>query len=147
MNNVILVGRLTSNPEINEYSVDKHISAVTLAVSRNYKNSDGIYDTDFVRCVLWNGIAKNTSEYCKIGDVIGVKGRLQSNEFIDKDGIKHYKMEVVAERVTFLSSVKPKDAVEISQEESKTETKIEVKSEDVAEEKKDCKNNKRRKKE
>lgn len=105
MNNVILVGRLTGNPEVTEYE-KKKVSSINLAVSRNYKNSEGIYETDFIRCVLWDIIAENTSEFCKAGDVIGIKGRLQTSNYDDENGKRHYITEVIAERVTFLSSKK-----------------------------------------
>ena len=77
-----------------------------LAVNRNYKNADGIYETDFIRCVLWNGIAGATSEFCKVGDVVGIKGRLQTSVYETEDKKKNYSTEVIAERVTFLSSGK-----------------------------------------
>ena len=66
---------------------------------------DGTYDTDFIRCTLWAGIAENTCEYCKKGDVIGVKGRIQTNSY-EVDGEKKYSMDVIAEKVSFLSSKK-----------------------------------------
>ena len=104
MNNVVLVGRLTSNPEVNETEGGKQVTSVNVAVSRNYKNIDGVYETDFIRCILWNEIAANTTEYCKVGDVIGIKGRLQSSSYDDENGKRHFVTDVVAERVTFLSS-------------------------------------------
>ena len=106
LNNVILVGRLTSNPEMIEVEGDKKVTSVILAVSRNYKNADGLYDTDFIRCIFWNSIAATTTEYCRIGDVIGVKGRLQSSKYEDDNKIMHYNVGVIAERVTFLSTNK-----------------------------------------
>ena len=72
-------------------------------MQRPFKNSDGIYETDFIRCILWNSIATNTSEFCHVGDVIGIKGRLQNRSYVDNNNIK-YITEVIAERVTFLSS-------------------------------------------
>ena len=80
MNTVVLVGRLTGNPEVTVTENGKHITKILLAVNRNYKNVDGIYETDFIRCVLWNGIAGATSEFCKVGDVVGIKGRLVSTK-------------------------------------------------------------------
>ena len=74
MNNVVLVGRLTDNPSVTSTEKGKQVTSVNVAVSRNYKNADGIYETDFIRCILWNEIAANTTEYCKCGDVIGIKG-------------------------------------------------------------------------
>lgn len=106
MNNVILVGRLTGNPEIIEIEPLKKVTSVILAVNRNFKNTEGLYETDFIRCILWNNIASNTTEYCKSGDVIGIKGRLQSSRYEDKNGNSHFITDVVAERVTFLSSNK-----------------------------------------
>ena len=106
LNNVILVGRLTSNPEIIEVEDQKKITNVILAVNRNFKNSNGIYETDFIRCILWNNLAASTTEYCHIGDVIGIKGRLQTSKFEDDKGEIHYYTDVIAERVTFLSANK-----------------------------------------
>lgn len=111
MNNVILVGRLTGNPEIVEIEDGRKVTTVILAVNRNYKNIDGLYDTDFIRCILWNSIASSTTEYCKSGDIIGVKGRLQSSKYEDANGKIHYITDVVAERVTFLSTNKKHEEV------------------------------------
>lgn len=96
-NQVFLIGRLTYDPEVTLLENDKEKSQITIAIPRNYKNADGEYDTDFVDCILWDGVAKNTSEYCKKGDLIGIKGRIQSTAD---------KIELIAERVTFLSSNK-----------------------------------------
>lgn len=114
MNHVVLVGRLTEDAKVTTTESGKQVTSVNIAVTRNYKNPDGVYECDFFRCVLWNGIATNTSEYCHAGDVIGVKGRLQTSNYDDEKGIRHFITEVVAEKVTFLSSPK-------SKEESKTE--------------------------
>lgn len=104
MNQVILVGRLTSDPEVITTESNKKMTAITIAVGRSFKNQDGIYETDFIRCVLWNNIALNTCEYCHTGDVIGVKGRLQTRSYEDENKEKKFIMEVIAEKITFLSS-------------------------------------------
>ena len=104
LNQVILVGRLVRNPELQLTESGKKRTSITLAVSRGYKNQNGEYDTDFLDCTLWTGIAENTAEYCKTGDIIGVKGRIQTWLIDNEDGTKHKKMEIVAEKVTFLSS-------------------------------------------
>jgi len=106
LNQVILVGRLVRTPELQITESGKKRSQITLAVARSYKNQNGEYDTDFLDCTLWTGIAENTAEYCKCGDVIGVKGRLQTWLLEDESGSKYKKVEVVAEKVTFLSSAK-----------------------------------------
>ncbi len=109
LNHVILVGRLTNTPEVKVLDNGKKRSSVVLAVPRNYKNSNGEYETDFVDCVLWTTVAENTAEYCKVGDMIGVKGRLQSRYVENTEGVKKKKTEVVAERITFLSSARSKE--------------------------------------
>lgn len=101
LNQVVMVGRLTSDPEINEVENDRKVATITLAVQRSYKNAEGVYETDFIKCTLWNGIAENTAEYCKKGDVVGVKGRLQC--------LSGNELQVVAEKVSFLSSRKEED--------------------------------------
>lgn len=104
VNQIVLAGRLTDDLEIVETESGKKVTNLILAVQRSYKNSDGVYETDFIKCTLWNNIASATAEYCKKGDIIGLKGRLQVNEFEDKEGNKRSSMEVIAEKVTFLSS-------------------------------------------
>ena len=104
LNQIVLVGRLAKNPEIIKEN-EKEKAVITLAVPRSYKNAEGIYETDFIRCSLWNGIAQNTYEYCKKGDLVGIRGRLQVRNYQDEEETR-YITEVVAERVTFLSSKK-----------------------------------------
>lgn len=116
LNNVVLVGRLTGNPEISEIEEGKKVTTLLLAVNRNFKNADGIYETDFVRCILWNAVATATTEYCHTGDVIGVKGRLQTSKYEDENKKTHYVTDVIAERITFLSTGKKTNSIDISEE-------------------------------
>ena len=109
-NTVILVGRLVRDPELQLTDTGKKRSYITLAVSRGYKNQNGEYETDFLDCTLWTGIAENTAEYCKSGDVVGVKGKLQTWILENDDGTKQKKMEIVAERVTFLANARNKES-------------------------------------
>lgn len=106
LNSVILVGRLTADPEIKEVGKDGKVVNFSLAVPRSYKNSEGEYDTDFIQCNVWNNIAENMKEYCKKGDLIAVKGVLQSSSYEDKEGNKKYKTDVRVDKVTFLTSKK-----------------------------------------
>ena len=98
LNQSVIVGRLVEDPEVKELENGKKVANITLAVPRSYKNEDGEYDTDFLNCTLWSGIAENTAEYCKKGDLVGIKGRLQKLE--DEE------MVLIAEKVTFLSNKK-----------------------------------------
>ncbi len=108
LNQVVIVGRLVKNPEVKNLEGDKQVSNITLAVSRSYKNEEGAYDTDFVDCTLWGGIAENTAEYVKKGDLLGIKGRVETRDY-EEDGKKHKITSIVAEKVTFLSSAKTKN--------------------------------------
>lgn len=103
LNNVVLVGRLTADPELKEVGENKVVN-FTIAVQRTFKNEEGEYTADFIQCNAWNNIAENMKEYCKKGDMIGVKGMLQSSSYEDKEGNKRYKTDVKVEKVTFLST-------------------------------------------
>ncbi len=105
LNQVVIAGRLVRDPEIVMTENNKKRTYITVAVPRSYKNIDGNYETDFIRCTLWNAIAENTCEYCKKGDVIGVKGRIQTSNY-EVEGEKKYTMDIIAEKVSFLSSKK-----------------------------------------
>ena len=104
INQILLVGRLTKTPELFLTESGKKGSFITLAVGRPFKNLDGEYETDFLDCTLWTGIAESTAEYCKKGDVVGIRGRIQSKIVESEDGTKYKRMEIIADKVTFLSS-------------------------------------------
>ncbi len=108
LNQVVIVGRLTKDPEVIETDSGKKLSTITMAVPRPYKNEEGVYETDFINCTLFQGVAVNTSEYCKKGDIIGVKGRVATNSYEDKNtGEKKFSLDIIAEKVTYLSSKSP----------------------------------------
>lgn len=124
LNQVVLVGRLVKNPELRITESGKKTATVTLAVPRSYKNMNGEYDTDFLECTLWTNIAENTSEYCQTGDMIGVKGRIQTRIIQTDDGTKKKKTEIVAEKVTFLAQApNKKEPKKEPKREKKTEEK------------------------
>lgn len=107
MHNVVyLIGRLTEDPTLKTIGEEKDMLTINLAVQRSYKNENGIYETDFIRCILWNGIAKNTSEYCHKGDLVGVKGRLQTRKYENENQEEKYITEVIVDKVSFLASKK-----------------------------------------
>ncbi|NLA33660.1 MAG: single-stranded DNA-binding protein [Tenericutes bacterium] len=106
LNQIVLVGRLVRNPEVYTTETGKKVTTITLAIPRSFKNINGEYETDFIDCILWENIAVSTSEYCSKGNIIGVKGRVQSRVIEREDKTKKYLVEVVAEKVTFLSTSK-----------------------------------------
>ena len=109
LNQVVIVGRLVAKPIVVENENGKKVCAITLAVPRSFKNDEGIYDTDFIKCILWNSVAENTAEYCEKGDLIGVKGRLETSVYEKENGEKYRIISVIAEKVTFLATNKNKE--------------------------------------
>lgn len=103
LNQVVLVGRLTRDVIVNKSDKGIKVATVSLAIPRSFKNADGVYDTDFVDCVAFDNVATNTSEYCSKGDIVGIKGRIQSR-IIENDDKKEYATDIVCEKITFLSS-------------------------------------------
>lgn len=120
LNQTVLVGRLVDQPTVKTLEDGKDVTNITLAVPRSYKNENGEYDTDFIDCVLWNSIAQNTSEYCKKGDLVGIKGRIQTS-YYEKDGESRKKTELIAEKVTFLSTSKDIEKRKVESEKSDEE--------------------------
>ena len=118
MNNFFGVGRLVADPEVKESENGKKYSNFTIAVQRSYKNADGVYDADFLDVVAFGPMAETTSEYCKKGDIIGIKGRVETSSYENEDGEKRKSTQIIADRITFLSSSKNK------------ETESEIESED-----------------
>lgn len=108
MNMCSLVGRLVSNPELEKDDRGKEYSYITLAVVRNYKNGDGVYETDFIEVKLENSVAENICEYCKKGDLIGIKGRIETR-FEEENELTRRITYVVAERVSFLATGRKED--------------------------------------
>ncbi|HHT39409.1 MAG: single-stranded DNA-binding protein [Acholeplasmatales bacterium] len=103
LNQVILIGRLTHDPELKILDDGKKVLSFQIAVQRCFKNLDGIYETDFIPVTLWQGLAENLSQYCVKGTLIALRARLQMKHVKYQDN--DYKtLELIGERVTYLSS-------------------------------------------
>ncbi len=107
MNKVILVGNLTRDPELSETPNGVAVCRFSIAVSRDYANSDGTRETDFFNITVWRGRAENCGKYLKKGNKVAVVGSLQNRSYEDKDGIKRNVTDIVANEVEFLT---PKSA-------------------------------------
>ena len=104
MNKVILIGRLSQDPEMRTTPNGVATTSFSVAVSRNYTNQNGERDTDFFRCVAWRNQAENIAKYCQKGSQVAVEGRLQNRNYEAQDGTRRYVTEVIADNVTFLGS-------------------------------------------
>jgi single-strand DNA-binding protein len=104
LNEIILMGRLTRDPELRHTQSGTKVAAFALAVDRDYKDASGEKETDFIDIVAWRGTAEFVSKYFTKGRMAVVKGRLQVRDWTDKDGNKRRSAEVVAESVYFADS-------------------------------------------
>lgn len=102
INRVVLVGRLTKDPELKYTQSGIAVTRFTLAVNRTFTNQQGQREADFVNCVAWRKQAENIANFLKKGSLAGVDGRIQTSNFDGKDGKRVFLTEVVAEQVQFL---------------------------------------------
>ena len=102
LNKVVLIGRLTKDPDLRYTTSGVPVTRFTLAVNRNYKNQAGEYDTDFIPITVWRGQAENCAKYLQKGRLVAVAGRIQTGSYETPDGQRRYTTEVVADEVRFL---------------------------------------------
>ncbi|WP_446934110.1 single-stranded DNA-binding protein [Listeria monocytogenes] len=102
MNRVVLVGRLTKDPELRYTPAGVAVATFTLAVNRTFTNQNGEREADFIQCVVWRKPAENAANFLKKGSMAGVDGRIQTRNYEDNDGKRVFVTEVVAESVQFL---------------------------------------------
>ncbi len=105
-NSLILVGRVVRVPELKDTDNNTKVATLTIAIPRAFKNIEGNYDTDFVDCTLWNVVAQSACEYCKKGDVVAIKGRIQSYTLDKEEMPKLNMLQVIAERISFIANSK-----------------------------------------
>ena len=104
INRVVLVGRLTKDPELRYTPSGVAVATFTLAVNRQFTNAQGERDADFINIVAWRQLAELCANYLKKGSQAGLEGRLQSRSYDNKEGKKVFVTEVVADNVQFLST-------------------------------------------
>ena len=104
MNKIILVGRLSQEPEMRTTTSGVSTCNFNIAVNRNYTNQEGEREADFFRVVTWRALAENVAKYCSKGKQVAVEGRLQNRTYEAEDGTTRYVTEVIAENVEFLGS-------------------------------------------
>lgn len=104
MNKVMLIGRLTTKPELRYTSSNLPFARFSVAVNRTFSNAQGQRETDFINVVVWRKQAENVCNFLDKGSLVSVEGRIQTGSYDDKDGNKRYTMEVVADSVQFLES-------------------------------------------
>lgn len=104
MNKVLLVGRLTRDPEIRTLTSGSAVANFSIAVNRNFRNREGNVEADFINIVVYGRQVENIQKYVFKGNMVGIEGRMQTRSYDAQDGSKRYVTEVIADNVEFLSS-------------------------------------------
>ena len=103
LNRIVIIGRLTRDPEMRQTPSGTAVCTFTLAVDRSFKSANGERETDFIPVVAWRQLGENCAQYLAKGKLAAVDGRLQLRRYEDKDGSKRTAAEVIADNVRFLS--------------------------------------------
>ena len=104
INNVVLNGRLTRDPELRTTGGGTPVATFTLAVDRQFTNASGQREADFISCVIWRKAAENFCNFASKGRLVGVQGRIQTRNYDNKDGQRVYVTEVRVDNFSFLGS-------------------------------------------
>ncbi|GLC90095.1 single-stranded DNA-binding protein [Lysinibacillus piscis] len=102
INRVVLVGRLTKDPELRYTPNGVASTRFTIAVNRTFSNQQGEREADFISCVAWRKQAENLANFMRKGSLVGVEGRIQTGSYEGQDGKRVYTTDVVADSVQFL---------------------------------------------
>ena len=104
MNKVILIGRLTRDPELRYTGSNTPVATFSLAVNRSFTNQNGEREADFINCVVWRKLAETVKNYLSQGSQVAVEGRIQTRNYDDQNGQRRYVTEVVVENIDFVGS-------------------------------------------
>lgn len=128
LNRIVLIGRLTKDPELRYTPNGKAVASFTLAVDRPFKNQKGEREADFINIVVWGAQAENSANYLAKGKLAAVDGRLQIRSFDGQDGQRRWVTEVVADSVRFLS---PKGSQDSSFEPTSMGSEVDFSDDDI----------------
>ncbi|WEV43671.1 single-stranded DNA-binding protein [Lactobacillus sp. ESL0684] len=109
INRVVLVGRLTRDPELRTTGSGISVATFTLAVDRQFTNAQGERGADFISCVIWRKAAENFCNFTSKGSLVGIDGRIQTRTYDNKDGQRVYVTEVVVDNFSLLESRKDRE--------------------------------------
>lgn len=106
MNKVILIGRLTKDPELRRTPTDVPVVQFVLAVNRTFQSANGERQADFINCIAWRNQAENLARYIKKGGLVAVDGSIQTRSYDDQNGVRRYVTEVICNQINFLEPKK-----------------------------------------
>lgn len=130
MNRVVLVGRMTRDPELRRTGNGAAVTTFTLALNRNFQSNDG-QQADYINCVVWNKVAENVERFCSKGSLVGVDGRLRSRSYDNAQGQKVYVVEVVCDSVQFLETKASRERTQTQQPQVKQDDFYSMKTVDL----------------
>lgn len=104
INRVVLVGRLTKNPDLRYTQSGSAVASFTVAVERSFTNQNGDRDADFINCVMWRKAAENFANFTHKGSMVAVEGRLQTRSYENQQGVRVYVTEVVVDNFSLLET-------------------------------------------
>ncbi|MFC6175223.1 single-stranded DNA-binding protein [Companilactobacillus huachuanensis] len=104
INRVVLVGRLTRDPELRYTSSGAAVASFTVAVNRQFTNSQGEREADFIGCTIWRKAAENFVNFTKKGSLVGIDGRIQTSSYDNQQGQRVYRTDVIVENFSLLES-------------------------------------------
>lgn len=104
INRTVLVGRLTRDPELKYTNSGRAVASFNIAVNRQFTNSQGEREADFINCVIWNKTAENFCNFIRKGSLVGIDGRIQTRSYENQQGTRIFVTEVVAENFSLLES-------------------------------------------
>lgn len=113
VNKVILIGNLGKDPEVRHLESGVAVAKFSIATTETYKSKDGnkVDHTEWHNIVLWRGLAEISEKYLKKGDKVYIEGRLRTRQWDDKDGIKRYTTEILADNMNMLGGKRDSDSV------------------------------------
>lgn len=130
LNKVVIMGRLTKNPELRRTGSGTAVTSFSLACDRDFKSKSGDKDTDFIEVVAWKNTAEFVSKYFSKGRIAVVEGRLQIRDWTDKSGNKRVTSEIVADNVYFADSKRDSESAYNAQEDEKKPDFAEISEDD-----------------
>lgn len=122
INRVVLVGRLTKDPELRKTTTGTSVASFTIAVDNRLKDANGQYTTSFIPCVVWNQQAENCVRFIHKGSLVGIEGRLNQRTYQNKEGNNVQVIEVMCDSVQYLDP-KKQDETSTTKQTQSTETK------------------------
>ena len=140
INRIVLVGRLTRDPELRRTNSGTSVCSFTVAVDNRTKNPDGTKSTSFIPCTVFQNTADNMTKFLRKGSLVGIEGRLTQRSFVRQDGSKGSVLEVICDSVQFLEpksangaeeTVTFDDEVQPSVEESKNLDSLDLPDDDL----------------